>query len=357
MAFDFTGLRPVYGSLYAPRILGRARTIGGDSEIGNRAAEREAFSEQGQRARLAELSQQDMANEQIQRERDAFELAKRQKEKEEYAKWEREQILNSVANDKFKDMVSSGKFGLSEILAEQQKAAAQEAIRRGKPQYAQEFIGEAAKFAAASAKTKAAALENENKRLDAIKKAQEIEEKSRSGGTTPILDVSKTEDLFGKYTKDAKDALTDIQTAKSIAATAGENPQANEQLNTAIAGIFQGGRLSKEDISLIRTAGSVPERVKTTLNNWLTGTGTQTAIEDKVALLDVLETQAAKKFNSGVDNFSKVIEKSNIPKDLQETYTNRKYELPKEVSYKEVRTLPDGRKIGMKADGTKEFIK
>lgn len=307
--------------------------------------------------RLAQLSQEQQYYDKQRMLEEQQRLAQRQKEKEEYAKWEREQILNSVANDKFKDMVSSGKFGLSEILAEQQKAAAQEAIRRGKPQYAQEFIGEAAKFAAASAKTKAAALENENKRLDAIKKAQEIEEKSRSGGTTPILDVSKTEDLFGKYTKDAKDALTDIQTAKSIAATAGENPQANEQLNTAIAGIFQGGRLSKEDISLIRTAGSVPERVKTTLNNWLTGTGTQTAIEDKVALLDVLETQAAKKFNSGVDNFSKVIEKSNIPKDLQETYTNRKYELPKEVSYKEVRTLPDGRKIGMKADGTKEFIK
>lgn len=332
--------------------------------LGDRSMERAtgmSTTELQAQPRLEQLAQQEMINAQLQKEQEAFELAKRQKEKEEYAKWEREQILNSVANDKFKDMVSSGKFGLSEILAEQQKAAAQEAVRRGKPQYAQEFMGEAAKFAAASAKTKAdaekAALENENKRLDAIKKAQEIEEKSRSGGTTPILDVSKTEDLFGKYTKDAKDALTDIQTAKSIAATAGENPQANEQLNTAIAGIFQGGRLSKEDISLIRTAGSVPERVKTTLNNWLTGTGTQTAIEDKVALLDVLETQAAKKFNSGVDNFSKVIEKSNIPKDLQETYTNRKYELPKEVSYKEVRTLPDGRKIGMKADGTKEFIK
>lgn len=110
MAFDFTGLNKVSSSLYFPRILGRSRTE--ESDFGNRAAEREAFSEEGRRLRLEEMAQQEAAYEPIRLQKERAELEKRKAEKEAYEKWQTDNLLKT-AYDKIygKDLVKQGVAG------------------------------------------------------------------------------------------------------------------------------------------------------------------------------------------------------------------------------------------------------
>lgn len=388
MAFDFATLNRAGGSLYKPRILGYSRDIIG-TELGNRAAERDAFSEQGQRARLAELSQQDMANEQMQREREAFELAKRQKEKEEYAKWEKEQILNQVASQLYSDKKANGDYGAMLSPSQQLAMAAKEAARRGQGGYAQEFMAQAQGLAAKEQQAAQAAeqtrLENEKLKAEA-----ELARRKAEAGYRESSDVIDSTDSAGNVrliSKRTGEVLKEIPGAGKPSATFEKTQAAQKKmagdLDSAIADLEE---VTKEGGLLETSTGSGLGALVDTGVGFFGGS-TEGAIaasrlgpiyDKALKMVPRFEGPQSDKdtaaYNRAAGDFANPAmpkdRKLGAAKELLRIMKERRGQfvgsdiqgteadqLPPSMGYVETRVLPDGRKIGKKSDGSLELIK
>jgi hypothetical protein len=276
--------------------------------------------------------------------REQFEYAKRLKEKEEYAQWEKEQILNQVAADLFEK--SSGKeTGVTDSKgnmiyketplsqAEQYIAAAKEAARRGNGAAAQEFMVTGQKLAQADAKAQAEVekdkVEREKKLEETRKLRIENEAASRESGIE-LIDLKRADDIFQDYTKDSKKLLDEVKVARDLAGQVkAGNPDADVQLNTLLASLYQGSRLSNEDIRRVSQSGSLPTRVLSGLSKWTTGTPIDLSVDQKVELINSLEKLNADKYNQSVDKAVGLFQKSKgVPEDIISDYSGRKYTLP-----------------------------
>jgi hypothetical protein len=125
---------------------------------------------QQQNQRLQQLAQEDYQREQIRLEEEKRALAQREKEKAEDAARERKQIETSVANQRFKEGKITAEKGSAESLAEQARASAMEALKRGQVSYANDFFEQAAKYEQQSLTYKA------QERTLQDKKAQDAQE-------------------------------------------------------------------------------------------------------------------------------------------------------------------------------------
>lgn len=101
--------------------------------------------------RLNALSQADYRDRQMQLQEEKARQLQKEKEKADYENWEREQILNKVADSKYEDMLQSGQIDSSTLLAQRAKAAAQESLRMGKTKFADGFLKQAAEYEKESA--------------------------------------------------------------------------------------------------------------------------------------------------------------------------------------------------------------
>jgi hypothetical protein len=147
------------------------------------AGEMNLRKQQLEQQRLAQLAETARYDDQLAFKQKMYEEEKRQAEKEAYAKWEKEQILNQVASEMFQNRKgeltgvtdSKGKEVYRETplsQAETYLAAAKEAARRGKGGVAQEFMMQGQKIAQAE---RQAQIEAEEQRLKNEKLAQEAE--------------------------------------------------------------------------------------------------------------------------------------------------------------------------------------
>jgi hypothetical protein len=147
------------------------------------AGEMNLRKQQLEQQRLAQLAETARYDDQLAFKQKVYEEEKRQAEKEAYAKWEKEQILNQVASEMFQNRKgeftgvtdSKGKEVYRETplsQAETYLAAAKEAARRGKGGVAQEFMMQGQKIAQAE---RQAQIEAEEQRLKNEKLAQEAE--------------------------------------------------------------------------------------------------------------------------------------------------------------------------------------
>lgn len=167
MEFDFAGLKKISHPTYPGRypIFGVVNSGDGLREASWKTEERQRLFEESpegqmQLQRLAQEQQQTEMNElhmQAAREK------QKELEKEAYNKWQKEQILKSVADTKFEDMLRSGSIDSSILLEKQAKDAAAEALRRGRQDLAQDFLERANKYGtdADTSRKKDAAIQQE----------------------------------------------------------------------------------------------------------------------------------------------------------------------------------------------------
>jgi hypothetical protein len=308
------------------------------------AGEMNLRKQQLEQQRLAQLAETARYDDQLAFKQKMYEEEKRQAEKEAYAKWEKEQILNQVASEMFQNRKgefsgvtdSKGKEVYRETplsQAETYLAAAKEAARRGKGGVAQEFMMQGQKIAQAEAKAKAEAQETAIKTQKTLEETRKLrienEAASRDSGIE-LVDLKRAEDIFQDYTKDSKKLLDEVKVAKDLAGQVkAGNPDADVQLNTLLASLYQGSRLSNEDIRRVSQSGSLPTRVLSSLSKWTTGTPIDLSVDQKVELINSLEKLNADKYNQSVDKAVGLFQKSKgVPEDVISDYSGRKYALP-----------------------------
>jgi hypothetical protein len=194
--------------------------------------------------------------------REQFEYAKRLKEKEEYAQWEKEQILNQVASELFEKSAgketgvtdSKGNMIYKETplsQAEQYIAAAKEAARRGNGAAAQEFMSKGQVIAQAEEKARQDAeqtrLENEKLRAETKLQLRKAEAGYRDGA-----DVMSETDKQGNL--------------RLIDKTTGEVFKTIEGAGKPATGVKSPEELGKAEIASRAMAGRLIEKVDQALS-------------------------------------------------------------------------------------------
>jgi len=139
--------------------------------------------------------------------------------------------------------------------------------------------------------------------------------------TAPI-DISRLDASFDKFIVPNREKLGSINEALKLAEQALTNPQAGVQLNALLASLYQGGRLSNQDISRTANAGSLPAQVIQNFNKIISGTDTETNIADKVKLLKSLQEGTANSLNQSVDAWAdRWLTAPGVSKETIDTYT------------------------------------
>ena len=141
------------------------------------------------------------------------------------------------------------------------------------------------------------------------------------GALTAPIDISRLDTSFEKYVTPSKEKLGSINEALKLAEQALTNPQAGVQLNALLASLYQGGRLSNQDISRTANAGSLPAQVIQNFNKIISGTDTETNIADKVKLLKSLQEGTANNLNDAVDSWADRWATGGVDKGTIDTYT------------------------------------
>lgn len=122
-------------------------------------------------------------------------------------------------------------------------------------------------------------------------------------GQTGTVDISRLDTSFDKFVSPLKSKLDSINEALSLANSARTNPQAAVQLNTMLASLYQGGRLSNQDILRTENPGSLPQKVVNNFVKIISGVDTETNIEDKYKLLKAMQDGTGKALNNSLDAF------------------------------------------------------
>lgn len=139
--------------------------------------------------------------------------------------------------------------------------------------------------------------------------------------TAPI-DISRLDTSFEKFVTPVKEKIGSINEALKLAEQAVTNPQAGVQLNALLASLYQGGRLSNQDITRTANPGSLPAQVLNNFNKIISGTDTETNIADKVKLLKSLQEGTANSLNSAVDAWAERWQTApGVSKETIDTYT------------------------------------
>ncbi len=139
---------------------------------------------------------------------------------------------------------------------------------------------------------------------------------------TPAIDISRLDNSFKEFITPNKEKLGSINEALKLAEQALTNPQAGVQLNALLASLYQGGRLSNQDISRTANAGSLPAQVIQNFNKIISGTDTETNIADKVKLLKSLQEGTANSLNQSVDAWAERWQTApGVSKETIDTYT------------------------------------
>lgn len=146
--------------------------------------------------------------------------------------------------------------------------------------------------------------------------------KSGVAGVADTVDVARLDSSFRNMVEPYKTKLSAINNALNLAKQqAKNNPQAGVQLNTLLASLYQDGRVSNQDIENIRNAGSLPARIVNNFNRIITGVDTETSVDDKIKLLELLQQSAATSNNDAVDRFERAWGSSDAPKATIEAFT------------------------------------
>jgi len=347
---------------------------------------------QVQNQRLQMMAQEDARARQMQLQEEQAEQQKREQERLRYAEWEKQWILNS-AQSRLKDLMKSEDTGvtdkqgnklyrepsLQDMSIQQNRLASEEAKKRGRGDLATSFMAEAEKVSAMKAKMlqdeQKRKMDQQEKQLDIDKKTRELE--AGRDGKAELSTIKDADKIFSDRTDVFKKQLNNVQSLLATAEKAAlGSPQASAQLDTQLATLFDSGTLSKNDIERIKNAGSLVGRMENTISNVIQGTTSQSSLQDKAEFIRVMEKVLAENYNASVDGAVKTMGKTNIHPEILQDYAKRKYVIPgadedkkgsgaggswdynnQPAAYVETRTLPDGRKIGLKADGTKEIIK
>ena len=141
-------------------------------------------------------------------------------------------------------------------------------------------------------------------------------------GQTPAIDISRLDNSFKEFVLPNKEKLGSINEALKLAEQALTNPQAGVQLNALLASLYQGGRLSNQDINRTANPGSLPAQVLNNFNKIISGTDTETNIADKVKLLKSLQEGTANSLNSSVDAWAERWQTApGVSKETIDTYT------------------------------------
>ena len=147
-------------------------------------------------------------------------------------------------------------------------------------------------------------------------------EEAAGVGQTDTVDISRLDSSFDKFITPNKEKLGSINEALKLAEQALTNPQAGVQLNALLASLYQGGRLSNQDISRTANAGSLPAQVIQNFNKIISGTDTETNIADKVKLLKSLQEGTANSLNQSVDAWAERWKTApGVSKETIDTYT------------------------------------
>lgn len=155
---------------YAPKYF---RASGDDSgDIGHASWKNEELQQQYQENNpqyLQAMAQQQYYEDQIRLKQEAIDQAKRKQEKEDYETWQRNQLLNSVADSRYQDKLASGEISSSQMLSDQAKRAAAEAQRRGLSGYANDFLSIASKYEQQAQQYRARQETLNDKKLDDVR--------------------------------------------------------------------------------------------------------------------------------------------------------------------------------------------
>lgn len=139
---------------------------------------------------------------------------------------------------------------------------------------------------------------------------------------TEPIDISRLDTSFDKFVTPTRDKLGSINEALKLAEQAVNNPQAGVQLNALLSSLYQGGRLSNQDINRTSNAGSLPAQVINNFSKIISGVDTETNIADKVKLLRALQEGTAKALNDSVDSWAeRWATAPGVSKQTIETYT------------------------------------
>lgn len=141
-------------------------------------------------------------------------------------------------------------------------------------------------------------------------------------GQTEPIDITRLDTSFEKFVTPNKEKLSSINEALKLAEQAQTNPQAGVQLNALLASLYQGGRLSNQDINRTTNPGSLPAQVLNNFNKIISGTDTETNIADKVKLLKALQSGVSNSLNESVDSWAERWQTApGVSKETIDTYT------------------------------------
>lgn len=141
-------------------------------------------------------------------------------------------------------------------------------------------------------------------------------------GQTEPIDITRLDTSFEKFVTPNKEKLSSINEALKLAEQAQTNPQAGVQLNALLSSLYQGGRLSNQDINRTTNPGSLPAQVLNNFNKIISGTDTETNIADKVKLLKALQSGVSNSLNESVDSWAERWQTApGVSKDTIDTYT------------------------------------
>ena len=152
-------------------------------------------------------------------------------------------------------------------------------------------------------------------------------------GQTEPIDITRLDTSFEKFVTPNKEKLSSINEALKLAEQAQTNPQAGVQLNALLASLYQGGRLSNQDINRTTNPGSLPAQVLNNFNKIISGTDTETNIADKVKLLKALQSGVSNSLNESVDSWAERWQTApGVSKETIDTYTKGAKFRKKEVT-------------------------
>jgi hypothetical protein len=120
-------------------------------------------------------------------------------------------------------------------------------------------------------------------------------------GKTEPIDIARLDTSYDKFVTPHKEKLSLINEALKLAEQALTNPQAGVRLNELLVNLYQGGKISNQDIARTANPGSLPAQVLQNFNKIISGTDTETNIKDKYALLKSLQQGVANSLNESVD--------------------------------------------------------
>lgn len=141
-------------------------------------------------------------------------------------------------------------------------------------------------------------------------------------GGSSTIDVGRLEDSFKTLVGPSRENLSSIRKAIVVANEAvGGSPTANEQLNTAIADLYQSGKLSNQDIERVANAGSLPQKIVNGISKLARGVDADITLQDKIAFIKAMEKLYAESNNAAVDRFEKVWGTTPIGKETVKAYT------------------------------------